>query len=202
MRHISIWMVMSTSKTVHFGLQRTRESYTWDLSMLLRFQFGAAFRKWGWLVLTFFEEGAIVTVTSGHYVEMLRNFLRPQLRSLRVNMEEMWFLTRWSHSPHGKGFDDSCSTYVSATRSLAFRRCPLAPTLTRFICLRFLSLGLPQIKSLRWKTSYSRRSESFHSRRNVNCATRNVSKCYAELWGEATDVCTARRAPSFPCNFP
>jgi len=33
--------------------------------------------------------------------------------------------------------------------------CPLAPTLTRFICLRFLSLGLPQIKSLRSKTSYS-----------------------------------------------
>ena len=35
--------------------------------------------------------------------------------------------TRWSHSPHGKGFDDSCSTDVSSTRSLAFRRCPLAP---------------------------------------------------------------------------
>ena len=43
------------------------------------------------------------------------------------------------------------------------------------------SLGLPQIKSLRSKTSYSRRSESFHSRRNCNCATRNVSKCDAEL---------------------
>jgi len=40
----------------------------------------------------FFEdEGATVTVTSGGYVEMLSNFLRPQLRSLRVNMEEMWF---------------------------------------------------------------------------------------------------------------
>jgi len=70
------------------------------------------------------------------------------------------------------------------------------------ICLRFLSLGLPQIKSLRSKTSYSRRSESFHSRRNRNCATRNVSKCDAELWGEAPDVCTARRTPSFRYNFP
>jgi len=29
--------------------------------------------------------------TSERYVEMLRNFRRPQLRSLRVNMEEMWF---------------------------------------------------------------------------------------------------------------
>ena len=29
--------------------------------------------------------------TSERYVEMLRNFLRPQLRSLRVNMEDMWF---------------------------------------------------------------------------------------------------------------
>ena len=35
----------------------------------------------------FFEAGATVTVTSGRYVEMLLNFLRPQLRSLRVNME-------------------------------------------------------------------------------------------------------------------
>ena len=109
---------------------------------------------------------------------------------------------RWSHSRNGKGFDDSCSTNVSATRSLAFRRCPLAPTLTRLICLRFLSLGLPQIKSLRSKTSSSRRNESFHSRRNCNCATRNVSKCDAELWGEAPDVCTARRTPSFRYNFP
>jgi len=39
----------------------------------------------------FFEEGATVTVISERYVEMLRNFLRPQLQSLRVNMEEMWF---------------------------------------------------------------------------------------------------------------
>ena len=70
------------------------------------------------------------------------------------------------------------------------------------ICLRFLSLGLPQIKCLRSKTSYSRRSESFHSRRNCNCATRNVSKCDAELWGEAPDVCTARRTPYFRYNFP
>ena len=39
----------------------------------------------------FEEEEAKVTVTSERYVEILRNFLRPQLRSLRVNMEEMWF---------------------------------------------------------------------------------------------------------------
>ena len=70
---------------------------------------------------------------------------------------------------------------VAQKESIAFWQCPLAPTLTRFICLRFLSLGLPQIKSLRSKTLYSRRSESFHSRRNCNCATRNVSKCDAEL---------------------
>jgi len=30
-------------------------------------------------------------VTSERYVEMLRNYLRPQLRILLVNMEEMWF---------------------------------------------------------------------------------------------------------------
>ena len=30
-------------------------------------------------------------MTSERHVEMLHNFLRPQLRSLGVNMEEMWF---------------------------------------------------------------------------------------------------------------
>jgi len=34
-----------------------------------------------------FEMGS----TSEPYVEMLRNFLHPQIRSLRVNMEEIWF---------------------------------------------------------------------------------------------------------------
>jgi len=74
--------------------------------------------------------------------------------------------------------------------------------LNGYVCLRFLSLGLPQIKSLHSKTSYSRRSESFHSRSNCNCATRNVSKCDAELWGQAPDVCTARRTPYFQYSFP
>ena len=32
-----------------------------------------------------------ITVTSERYVKMLRNFLRPHLRSLWINMEEMWF---------------------------------------------------------------------------------------------------------------
>ena len=72
----------------------------------------------------------------------------------------------------------SCRTRI---RSLSSQFC------ITFICLRFLSLWLPQIKSPRSKTSYSRRSESFHSRRNCNCATRNVSKCDAELWGETPD---------------
>jgi hypothetical protein len=54
LHHISIWMVMSISKIVNFGLQRTRESYIRDLSILLRFHFGAVFRKWGSLVPTFF----------------------------------------------------------------------------------------------------------------------------------------------------
>jgi len=55
-RHFSIWMVKSIRKTVDFGLQKTHESYTRDLSILLTFQFGAAFRKWGSLVLTFLKK--------------------------------------------------------------------------------------------------------------------------------------------------
>ena len=84
--------------------------------------------------------------TSERYVEMLRNFLRPQLQSLRVNMEEMWFQ------------QDGATVHTSRP-SMAFVRqmfpqhvvsrfgdVPWPPTLTRFICLRFLSLGLPQIE--------------------------------------------------------
>ena len=46
---------------------------------------------------------------------------------------------------------------VAQKERIAFRWCPLVPTLTRFICLRFLSLGVTsnQIKSPRSKTSYS-----------------------------------------------
>jgi hypothetical protein len=59
------------------------------------FQFGAAFRKWGFLVLTFFEkEWATVIVTSERFFEILRNFLRLQLRRLLGNMEEMWFQSK------------------------------------------------------------------------------------------------------------
>ena len=36
---------------------------------------------------------------------------------------------------------------MAQKENVAFRQCHLAPTLTKFICLRFLSLGVPQIKS-------------------------------------------------------
>lgn len=40
----------------------------------------------------FFEEnGATVTVNSERYVNMLRNFLIPKLRQLRVNRKRIWF---------------------------------------------------------------------------------------------------------------
>ena len=125
-----------------------------------------------------FEMGS----TSERYVEMLRNFLRPQLRSLRVNMEEMCFQ------------QDGATAHTARASMTGVRQMFPQHVVSRFgdvpwpprspdlsACHLFLSLGLHQIKSLRSKTSYSRRSESFHSRRNCNCATRNVSKCDAEL---------------------
>ena len=40
----------------------------------------------------FFEEGeTAVSVTSARYVDMLNNFLRPELQRRGVNMREMWF---------------------------------------------------------------------------------------------------------------
>ena len=39
--------------------------------------------------------------------------------------------------------------------------------------------GVTSNQKPRFENLVSRRSESFHSRRNCNCATRNVSKCDA-----------------------
>jgi len=79
--------------------------------------------------------------TSGRYDEMLRNFLRPQLRSLRVNMEEIWF-------QQDVATDHTARASMTVVRQMfpqqvvsRFGDVPWPPTLTRFICLRFLSLG-------------------------------------------------------------
>ena len=70
---------MSISKTVDFGLQRARESYTRDLHTA-KVSVWCGISKVGIVGPYIFdeEEGATVTVTSVRYVEMLRNFLRPQ----------------------------------------------------------------------------------------------------------------------------
>ena len=41
--------------------------------------------------LFFEEEGIVVTVTSARYIEMLNNFLRPELERRQVNMRDIWF---------------------------------------------------------------------------------------------------------------
>src|SRR5215469_7289187 len=91
MRHISIWMVMSISKTRFWPAENQRESHQRPLHTA-KVSVWCGISKVGIAGPYFFEEeGATVTVTSERYVEMLRNFLRPQFPSLRVNMEEMWF---------------------------------------------------------------------------------------------------------------
>ena len=70
---------------------------------------------------------------------------------------------------------------VEQKESIAFWDVLWPPRSPHLSAWDFFLWGLPQIISLRSETSYSRRSESFHSRRNCNCATRNVSKCDAEL---------------------
>jgi hypothetical protein len=107
----------------------------------------------GWRKKTHvFEMGS----TSERYVEMLRNFLRPQLRSLRVNMEEMLFQQDGATAHMARAsMTDVRQMFLQHVVS-RFGDVPWPPTVTRFICLRFLSLGLLDIKSLRLKTSYSR----------------------------------------------
>jgi hypothetical protein len=43
--------------------------------------------------VAFFEDntGAVVTVTSDRYVEMLRNFLKPELRRRGIDLRTLWF---------------------------------------------------------------------------------------------------------------
>ena len=121
-----------------------------------------------WFLL-FFEEGARVSVTSERYVEMLRNFLRLHLRSLRVNMEEMWFQ------------QDGVTAHTARASMTVVRQMFPQHVVSRFGDVPWPPPDLSQIKSVRSKTSYSRRIESSHSRINCNYATRNVSKCDAEL---------------------
>jgi hypothetical protein len=71
---------------------------------------------------------------------------------------------------------------VAQKERIAFPRCPLAPTLTRLFCLRFLSLG-----GYRKSKVYVRKPRTVDDlkvqiREEIaNCATRNVSKYDAEL---------------------
>ena len=37
------------------------------------------------------ENGSAVTITSAHYIEMLENFLQPQLNKLAADIEDIWF---------------------------------------------------------------------------------------------------------------
>ena len=112
-----------------------------------------------------------ITVTSERYVKMLRNFLRPHLRSLWINMEEMWFQ------------QDGATAHMARASMTVVRQMFPQHVVSRFGDVPWppRSPDLSQIKSVRSKTSYSRRIESSHSRINCNCATRNVSKCDAEL---------------------
>ena len=161
--------------------------------------------------------------TSERYVEMLRNFLRPQLRSLRVNMEEMWFQQDGATAHTARASTTVVRQLFPQQVVSRFGDVPWPPRSPDLYASDFFLWVYLKTKNLRSKTSYSRRSESFHSRRNCNCATRNcncatrncncatrncncatrnVSKCDAGLWGEAPDACTARRTPSFRYNFP
>lgn len=84
---------------------------------------------------------------------------------------------------------------------LAFRWCPF---LQFSLCLRFLSLRLPQTEIIRSKTSYSRLFKSCRSRKNCNSAKRNVVKYNAKLWKTkfVSVLCTVRRASFFRYDIP
>jgi len=94
---------------------------------------------------------------------MLRNFLRPQLRSLWVNMEEMWFQQDGTAAHMARTSMTDVRQMFPQHVVSRFGDVPWPPRSPDLSALRFLSLGLPQIKSLCSKTSYSRRYESFHS---------------------------------------
>ena len=49
--------------------------------------------KFGVLGSYFFEDkdDTPVTITSAHYIEMLENFLKPQLNKLAADVKDIWF---------------------------------------------------------------------------------------------------------------
>ena len=52
-----------------------------------------AIREFSVLGSYFFEDkdGSVVTITSARYIEMLENFLKPQLNELAADVEDTWF---------------------------------------------------------------------------------------------------------------
>jgi len=98
--------------------------------------------------------------------------------SLRVNMEEMLFQQDGATAHTARASMTVVRQMFPQHVVTRFGDVPWPPRSTRFVCLRFLSLGLPQIKRLRFENLVQ---STIHSRRNCNCATRNVSKCDAEL---------------------
>jgi len=74
------------------------------------------------------NEGSAVTVTSEHYVAMLRNFCEPELRRRGIDLSLVMVLARWSNSPNSKGINECSAGNVSTTRHLPCRRCSIAGT--------------------------------------------------------------------------
>jgi hypothetical protein len=72
---------------------------------------------------------------------------------------------------------------------------PRAPLINRFV-------GIPQGESVHEQTTNDPRAETFHSSRNRSCVGRHVGECDAEFWGEAPNVCPARRTSSDWHYFP
>jgi len=63
-----------------------------DCCTAQNWQFGVLLVKLASLVRTFFEENGITTtVNSARYIDMINNFLGPELRSWTINNQNVWF---------------------------------------------------------------------------------------------------------------
>ena len=65
---------------------------TKDRCTARKWRFGVLLVKLASLVRTFFEENGITTtVNSARYIDIINNFLEPELRSRRINKQNVWF---------------------------------------------------------------------------------------------------------------
>lgn len=96
----------------------------------------------------FFEEdGHAVTVNSGRYVDMLHNFLTPEINRCGINQQTMWFQQDGA-TAHTARASMAVVREMFPGNVISQRGYLPWPTWSPDKCMRLFTLGLPQSKGI------------------------------------------------------